>query len=198
MQFKFNRLIPLYKDMRKNNVSIEQFYITYANVKFDIIIDIDSTPFQMMIGVIDKNFAFVLDIKNGFITEIPDNIYYELCKVLCLNYSKDHFSSFAFLSLINRRIPSYSSKEIVNPDHLLPFRKYTSNNIEDTLKTRFIGWNDHIKDKRIAHNFAKTELYFGKTVANYCRTHNISSLWSLPNDNSKRDISFPPGMHASN
>lgn len=195
MQFTFYKLKPLCSDMRRNNKSIEQFYVTYANTKFDIVIDIDSQPFQMMIGVVDKNMAFVLDIHIGFKTEIPEDIYFKLCSILDLNYKDDHFSSFAFLSFVDKHIPNKSKKEIVNPDHLLPFRKHTCSDKDENLKTRFKGWNDHTKDKKQARNFEKTELFFGKTVADYCRAHNISSLWTYPDDDSLRDISFPPGMN---
>ena len=45
-------------------------------------------------------------------------------------------------------------------------------------KIYFKGWNDHIKDHNKARNFEKTEFYFGKEIADYCRKNNISSLWT--------------------
>ena len=50
-------------------------------------------------------------------------------------------------------------------------------------KIYFRGWNDHLIDHRTARNFDKTEYYFGKRVADYCRVNNISSLWTdIPRD----------------
>lgn len=55
----------------------------------------------------------------------------------------------------------------------LPYR-----NVDENNKIYFCGWNDHIRDKRTAHNFDKTEFFLGKAVADYCRQNNISSMWT--------------------
>lgn len=192
MEFKFYNLAPLCIDIRKKKKSIEHFSFTYNGFIFDVIIDIDSIPFQMMVGIKDYNFAFVLNVNKGYRTTIPDSIYFELCNILNLNSSKDHFT-FKFLKLIDSKIPSTCSDNLVNPDYLLKFRPYQSKDVDESTKTRFIGWNDHIKDGRKAHNFDKTERYLGKSVADYCREHNISSMWTTPDDSSPRHIDFPPG-----
>lgn len=41
---------------------------------------------------------------------------------------------------------------------------------------------------REAHIFDKTEKYFGKKVAYYCRTHNITSQWITPEQSKIKGI----------
>ena len=93
-----------------------------------------------------------------------------------IDWSENHFNSSGFLKLLSQKAPQISSCKKIPYEELrayLPYRK-----VEDADKIYFCGWNDHIRDKRKAHNFDKTEFYLGKTVADYCRQHNISSLWT--------------------
>lgn len=193
MIFTFFHLHSLCKDIRRKHKSIEHFTFSYNKVDFDVIIDIDCVPFQMMIGAVNKNLAFILNIREGYKTEIPNDIYYKLTSVLQMNFNDDHFTSFKFLKYIDNRIPPTCSKDIVNPDYLLRFRPYKHINVDESKKTRFVGWNDHVKDGKKAQNFDKTERYLGKAVADFCRIHNISSMWTTPNDKTPRNINFPPG-----
>lgn len=193
MKFHFKNLYPLYKDILRHHKSIEHFNIEYNHVQFDIILDIGTTPFQMMIGAVHHNLAFILSIERGFETEIPDHIYYDLMRILNLNFKENGFTSFSFLKFIDNHTPNKCTPQIVNPDYLLRFRSYYNRDANEQEKTRFIGWNDHTKDKRTAHNFDKTEQYFGKAVADFCRSRNISSIWTVPGDTAPRNIDFPPG-----
>ena len=45
-------------------------------------------------------------------------------------------------------------------------------------------------DKKTARNFDKTEKLLGKRVADYCREHNISSIWS-DKTNEKKKVTYP-------
>ena len=107
---------------------------------------------------------------------MQDNDYYSLCKILKLNWNNDHFNSFLFLRLLSEKAPAISSKQGVDYRYLQKYLSYR--NVDEKEKIYFCGWNDHITDKRKAHNFDKTEFYFGPSVANYCRRNNISSLWT--------------------
>ena len=50
MVFTFFRLSSLCKDIGRKRKSIENFQFTYSKVLFDVVLDIDSIPFQMMVG----------------------------------------------------------------------------------------------------------------------------------------------------
>ena len=54
------------------------------------------------------------------------------------------------------------------------------NAVDPERRTIFYRWVDQNKSGRLAHNFEKTETYFGKNVADYCRRHNITSQWLTP------------------
>ena len=197
MKYYFKNLMPLYRDMLSVRKSLEHFELAYNKVQFDIILDIGSVPFQMMIGAKHQNLAFVLELETGFATTVSNDIYYQLIQLLDLNYKDNGFTSYSFLKYIDSHVPASCDKRIMNPDLLLRFRPYHHSDPDEACKTRFYGWNDHTKDNKQARNFSKTERYLGKAVADFCRAHNISSLWTTPNDTvTPRDIDFPPGYYA--
>ena len=76
MQYKFSHLRPICASMRRNRKSLEQFDFVYNDIKFDCIIDIDAHPFEIMVGALKYNFAFILYVHPGFITEIKNEDYY--------------------------------------------------------------------------------------------------------------------------
>ena len=57
-------------------------------------------------------------------------------------------------------------------------------------KIYFKGWNNRVLDKKTARNFDKTEKLLGKRVADYCREHNISSMWS-DKTSEKKKVTYP-------
>ena len=90
-------------------------------------------------------------------------------------------NSATFLRLLSEHAPLHSNKLGVDYRELRDYLPYR--HVDDADKIYSCGWNDHIRDGRQAHNFDKTEFYFGKKVADYCRVNNISSLWSdIPRD----------------
>ena len=185
-----NELSTLTSDMRKSNKCIEQFYINFNNIKFDVIYDISHSPFELLIGAIGLNWGCVLKIENGFKTSMTDKDFYALCNLLNLRPGKGTFTSYFFLHYIASNCPKKCSKYMVSPDHLIPFRKNKIKKTDDQDKIYFLGWNNHLIDKRKAQNFDKTELFFGKKIADYCRKNNISSIWTAtPNQN--RQIKYP-------
>lgn len=191
MQYKFSHLRPICSSMRRNRKSLEQFDFVYNDIKFDCIIDIDAHPFEIMVGALKYNFAFILYVHPGFITEMKNEDYYKLCQILNLNYKEHHFSSFAFLTLIDNNIPSESSPAPVPLKYIYPFRKNTLSKAEREEGFIFCGWLPH-KGRHNGHvqNLAKTEKLLGKSIAAYCEKNNISSKWTT-DITKEKDISFP-------
>lgn len=191
MKFKFKNLIVLYNEMKKNSKSLEQFQFTYNGVEFDCILDIDSKPFELMIGTVNHNFACILYIEKGFITHMSDDDYFNLCYILNLNYNEHHFSSFAFLKFVDDHIPPKCSKKIVPVRKLVPFRASQLNRNDREEGFIFCGWLTH-KGNNNGHvrNLEKTEKFFGKQVAAYCKKNDISSKWTT--DPSKRIDEYYP------
>lgn len=178
MLISLYQLRQLTSHMRKSRKDIEQYYITYSNGKFDIIYDISKTPFELLIGAVNYNWACVLEVIDGFYTSMPDSDFYSLCNILNLKPGKEHFTSFMFLNYIASKSPTQCTNQIVDPSHLSKFRNKKVKSADEPEKIYFVGWNNHLKDKRKARNFDKTELFFGKRVADYCRKNNISSMWT--------------------
>ena len=58
--------------------------------------------------------------------------------------------------------------------------------IEEEHKTSLFGWTDHVAHPRTGHvtaqNLDKTRRLLGKDIAQHCKTHDISSCWTTPDD----------------
>jgi len=178
---KVNEFKPLIEDMNKNKIDKEHYKFDYNGYCIDVILSIVNGGYEILVAIHTHNWGCVLKMNDDFLVEMPNDAYYSLCDVLHLNWSENHFNSSLFLQLLSKNAPSCSSLKGVNYREL---RRYVSyRKVDEADKIYFCGWNDHILDKKTARNFDKTEFYFGKIVADYCRTNNISSLWShIPRD----------------
>ena len=178
MDIRMNGLFSLVSDMRQKHNPKEQFICNYANVTFDVILDIDTIPFEMMIGAKGFQFACIILIKDKFMAEMKDNDFYKLCDILQLQPGKNTFTSFMFLKSIESQLPKKSSGIKAAPYKIARFKTSQLKHVEESDKIYFYGWNDHKKDGRQAKNFEKTKLFFGIEIENYCRKNNISSMWT--------------------
>ena len=189
MEFQFMCFRPLYDDMRRVNKPHEKFEFCIKETYFEVIFLMDRTPFELLIGVRGHPLAFILEVKSGFKTELPDRIYYQICEILNLSYSEDHFSSAKFLREIDSHAPQRCSPIRVQPHEIARYKP----NIPDNEKIYFLGWNDHLIDGKRAQNFEKTRAILGDAVADFCIKNNISSLWThIPRKT--RNYSDPPGF----
>lgn len=192
--FKMYGLSNLIKDMRKHDQDIDEFSFTYNKVVFTAIIDISNVPFQMLLGTKLKNWACVLNLEIGYSVTMDGDDFSRLCSILNLKPGKGSFTTFMFFSYINSHAPSACSLKPVQPSHIMPFRKKYITRADEPDKDIFLGWNDHVRDKKRAQNFSKTELFLGKKVADYCRKHNISSRWTTPDKAKEKPVSYPGGF----
>ena len=83
-----------------------------------------------------------------------------------------------FLKYISNHAPHKCKRRIVDPMYLVRYRQHKIKDSDEPWKIYFKGWNNHVLDKKTTRNFDKTEKLLGKRVADYCREHNISSIWS--------------------
>jgi len=191
--FKFYHLASLCKDIRKNNKSLEHFQVSYNQIVFDCVLDIDANPFEMMIGVLRLNFAFTLYIQKGYQTTMSYKDYIKLVNVLNLNASDNRFTSFHFLKSIDDQLPEKSSQLLVPIDVILNHRRNQMTNHDKQEGFVFSGWlthegknNGHVREE----NLNKTKLLLGTSIEKYCRKHDISSKWTTDIKNSSPLI-FP-------
>ena len=172
---------PLTNDMRTNNIEKEHYCFDYNGFRFDVILSIVSRGYEILVAIHTHNLGCVLEMNNNYVVEMTNGDYYSLCDILHLNWSENHFNSSVFLRLLSEQAPRYSNGRGVEYRELRRYLHYRQ--VDEAHKIYFCGWNDHKKDHRKAHNFDKTEFYFGKSVADYCRKNNISSMWSdIPKD----------------
>lgn len=172
----FNKFQSLINDMNINNIDKEHYTFTYNHLIFDVIFSITGQGYEILAAVHMYNWGCLLKMDRKLNMQMADADYFSLCNLLNLTWKENHFSSYKFLLLLSEKAPKQSNKAGVKYTELyryLPYRK-----VDEADKKYFCGWNNHIKDKRTAHNFDKTEFYFGRKIADYCRINNISSLWS--------------------
>lgn len=183
----------LFSSMRRSNKDMERFLFTFNNVEFDAIVCIDTKPFELLVGATRKNWACTMKILPGYMINMDDKDFFALCDLLNLKPGKESFLSSHFLKYIAEHCPSQCSAETVNPQHLVKHRASRVNTDEEPEKTVFLCWDNH-KDGKQARNFDKTQKYFGKRVADFCRKNNISSKWTTPDKaNYLHQIEDPPG-----
>lgn len=170
--------------MKANNVDKEHYLFNYNGFTFDVILSIANIGYEILIAIHTHNWGCVLQMNNNYNVDMADQDYYSLCNILNLNWSKNHFNSSAFLRLLSENSPQCSNGQGVDYKELRKYLPYRQ--VDESEKKYFCHWNDHQKDHRTARNFDKTEFYFGKKVADYCRKNNISSIWSdTPRDERK-------------
>lgn len=185
---KCTAFAPLINDMKANNIEKEHYYFDFNNFRFDVILSIVHNGYELLVAIHTENWGCVLNMDNNYRIEVLDDVYFTLRNILKLDWNTNHFNSAAFLRLLSERSPQHSNCQSVLYDELWNYLPYR--HVEEEDKIYFCGWNDHIKDKRKAHNFDKTEFYFGKKIADYCRKNNISSRWTdIPRD--ERNITNP-------
>jgi len=172
---------PLITDMKNNNIDKEHYHFDYNGFRFDVILSIVQSGYEILVAIHTENWGCVLNMNNNYYVEVPDEVYYSLRNILHLDWNTNHFNSKAFLQLLSERSPRHSNCQGVDYTELRQYLPYRQ--VDEQDKIYFCGWNDHIRDHRHARNFDKTEFFFGKIVADYCRVHNISSMWSdIPRD----------------
>lgn len=179
----------LINDMNCKNVDREHFKTLYARVTFDVIISLDVHPYEMLIGGRGINWACLMEISDDLENSMPDDSFFALRNKLDLKGNGiESFGSYIFLKFISEHLPKYCSGLPVQPSVMQRWYPNKTKMIDEGDRTVFYRWVDQSKKGNEAHNFDKTERYFGKKVADYCRVHNISSQCLTPEDAEKMHI----------
>lgn len=174
---------PLVRNMTANTVDKVHYAFDYNGKKFDVIFSIIKDGYEVLVGIFTHNWGCALQIDAQYVTDVPNNVYFSLLNILQLKRSTEHFTSCSFLNLLSSHAPKQITRHSVNISTVRKFVPYRT--VDEKDKIFFRGWNDHLNDNRIARNFDKTEFFLGKSAADYCRKHNISSIWT---DNPKDEI----------
>lgn len=177
---KLYEIKPLLRDMGQNNAKIDKFRFIYNNVEFEVIVLIERSPFELLFGVIGYNYSFELKLFAGYeLQELPDDVFFKLCRILNLKPGKESFTSFKFLNYFARRIPKQYSKVKVQPHEVAIYKR---NDVPDADKVYFYGWKFFDGNERKARNFEKTKKLLGDETYEFCKRNNISSCWTASID----------------
>lgn len=189
---KLIEIKPLLSDMGKNQVTIDQFTFMFNKVEFEVLVFTDRVPFQLLFGVLDKNFSFILELKAGYqLSSLSDQEFYMLCRILNLKPGKGSFTSSEFLRFFASQIPTHFSGKRVQPHEMA---KYKAKDVPESEKIYFCGWKTYGPDSlHSAKNFEKTKEFLGESVYHFCKENNISSRWTAE-PGKRKDYSSPTSL----
>lgn len=189
---KLLEIKPLLSDMSKNKAIIDKFKFSYNEVEFEVIILTDHTPFQLLFGILDKNFSFILELRSGYqLSNLTNEDFFALCRILNLKPGKETFTSFKFLKFFANCVPLRFSKKSVQPHEIAWYKaKY----VPESEKIYFCGWRTYSQDSLYsAKNFEKTKEFLGESVYQFCKENNISSRWT--DEPSKQKNYYSPNLY---
>ncbi|MBU8567746.1 hypothetical protein KM914_15175 [Virgibacillus pantothenticus] len=189
---KLFEIKSLLSNMGKNKVTMDKFKFSYNEVQFEVLIFTDRTPFQLLFGVLEKNFSFILELKQGYqLSNLSDEDFFTLCRILNLKPGKGSFTSHKFLKHFSTCIPlEYSGKKI--QPHEVAW--YKAKYVPESEKIYFYGWKTYGPDSpHSAKNFEKTKEFLGESVYQFCKKNNISSRWT--NEPGKRKDYYSPNLY---
>lgn len=189
---KLVEIKPLLSDMGKNQATVDKFKFTFNKVEFEVLFFTDRTPFQLLFGVIEKNFSFILELKSGYqLSSLSDKDFYTLCDILNLKPSKEIFTSSKFLNFFASHIPKHFSGKRVQPHEIA---RYKAGHVPEPEKKYFLGWQTYAPNSlHSAKNFEKTKEFLGESVYQFCKKNNISSKWTA--DPTKRIYYTSPNSY---
>ena len=189
---KLKGLIPIYRGMKTEGIERYKFRYQRNNITFEVFFLIDQSPFKLLFGAIANNFAFELNVEQGFEInpKLSKPIYSGLCKTLNIEYNPNNpFSPKAFFQEFNLHIPkSVDRKQKAKAHEIGRFRR----NVEEADKIYFCGWRNN---NAYGHNVSKANLEKTKLLLSFkayeiCLDNNISSRWTdRPSD--AKDYYFP-------
>ena len=169
------RLIPLYKKIKQNNETYAFFDFKKNGVTFHIFLDIETKP-NYLLGfmVPGTQFNLWIDVTEDFkIDTYINEKYGELMEVLNLKSDPENkFSTNAFLSEFNEKIPSDYMKAPKNVLNDIAIKKYDVEENESLYYLSFRrlppGWH------RTEKNSEKTRLLLPKIYERIKDRDNIS------------------------
>lgn len=114
----FPSIIPWINDMLDKDVDRDHFYTTFATIRFDVLVCLDTEPYEMLIGARGLNWACTLTISQNFEMQMDDYDFYSL-KDKISPYLKHNgnqkFGSYIFLKYLCEHSPNKYRKKIINP-----------------------------------------------------------------------------------
>lgn len=192
---KLLEIKPLLSDMGKNNAKMDKFRFTYNKVEFEVIIFIDRNPFELLFGILDENFSFILELKKGYqLSNLSNQDFFRLCDILNLKPGKETFTSFKFLKYFAKRLPTQYSKNNIEPHEIA---WYKSKYVPESHKIYFLGWRTYgPESSHSAKNFKKTREFLGEETYEFCKKNNISSRWT--DEPKEREDYYTPQQYLKN
>ena len=134
----FPSIIPWINDMLDKDVDRDHFYTTFATIRFDVLVCLDTEPYEMLIGARGLNWACTLTISQNFDMQMDDYDFYSL-KDKISPYLKHNgnqkFGSYIFLKYLCEHSPNKYRKKIINPSIVRLCAPHKATNINEPDRT---------------------------------------------------------------
>lgn len=116
MFMKLSNLKELYKDIKRNSRTYDVFDFTKNTIAFNILFDINTAPFKLIIFKKRSSEYIKVDVTHGFNVHphLSKENYDKLMNMLELQYKKGNpFSTKVFFEELNQKIPLKVSRKSI-------------------------------------------------------------------------------------
>ncbi|MDM1395585.1 hypothetical protein HX049_00065 [Myroides odoratimimus] len=185
-----NNLEQLHQQILNNNDTFCIFPFAKNKIVFNILFDIGTTPFKLVLLQKKGNFRLELVVTHNYNIDsmLDRELYKQLCEVLDLtNDSNNRFSTNAFFSELNTVIPRQYYRSTAER----PLYVFYSNNIEEPNKLYYSSMTDwkntlNRKNHKVTDkNLEKTRVLYPE-IYEFCKDNNISVNYT--SENIKKDL----------
>ncbi|MBG9445297.1 DUF6037 family protein [Cytobacillus firmus] len=184
-----NKLKELYKDIKRNNLTYDVFDFTKNNIDFNVLFDINSTPFKLIMIKKRSSDYIIIDVHNGFKINphLSRDKYDTLVSMLGLQFKKGNpFSTKEFFEELNQKIPSNISRKNISRNTI--FTIYQCEEKDKVYIKEIRNWDTypHLNKSCSPENKEKTRLLY-PDLYEEIKDKNISVFYT---DKKREEIIF--------
>lgn len=175
-----DKLKELFKDIKRNNLTYDVFDFTKNNISFNVLFDINSTPFKLIIIKKRSSEYIKIDVLNGFTInpQLNSEQYNTLVSMLELRYQEGNpFSTITFFEELNQGIPATISKIEIGKNTIATI--YQCEEAEKVLIREIRDWDKypHLNKTCSAENKEKTRILYPE-IYEQIKDKNISVFYT--------------------
>lgn len=175
---KLVSIIDLYHEMKTADQLRQQFTFEYNGVVADVMFFIDSSPFELLFGILTTQESFSIAVNEGFIVPnyFDNNLYMQIVRIFKIQNSPGHtFGPSDFWNAFSPQVPHHvKATRPVTPKDIATYKK----DIEESDRLYFCGFIDQSKTGHNVRNLEKTRTLMGEQAYQICKRKRISTKWT--------------------
>lgn len=175
-------LKELYKDMKAKNLSYSIFDYKHNHIKLEILFDINTQPFKLLIIKQCSNLTLLLDIKTGFELDIflTQEKYQILIEMLEIKSGKTNpFSTKKFFEELNNAIPLQAEKYQMNNNLRYIISQTNKLDEADLIYVKCLrDWSKTKSNKHVSEKNREKTKYLYPDIFEIIKDKNISVVYT--------------------